>query len=455
MKGQFKTIFEPFKIKVVEPIRITSRSERQRYLQQAHYNLFLLSSDQVIIDLLTDSGTSAQSEAQWAGIMQGDESYAGSTSWKHFYETVKDLTGYPYVLPVHQGRGAESVLFEVLCRKGAKYFFSNTHFDTTRANIEYRGATAIDLPCEESQDLFSDAPFKGNIHLQELKKQVEKVGVDNVGAVILTLTNNSGGGQPVSFQNIQETAQFCKEKGIRFFIDACRIAENCYFIHTREEGFSHLSCWEIAQKIFSLADGCLVSAKKDFFGNIGGFLALKDEALAQECMQYLIITEGFLTYGGLAGRDLEAIAVGIREAFDMDYLRYRIRALQYFNEKLRAIGIPVVYPPGGHAVYIDAQKYLPHIPKEHFPGQSLCCALYIEGGIRAVEIGSVMFGKNAKHELVRLAFPRRAYTQAHVDYVIEVFSHINAIKEQLPGYRIVYQMPFLRHFTAHFEPIKG
>jgi len=392
MIEDYRTIFEPFKIKVVEPIRLTTRAERETYLKAAHYNLFLLSSDTVLIDLLTDSGTSAMSEAQWGAMMQGDEAYAGATSWKRFYEVVQELTGYDFVLPTHQGRGAENVLFEILTRT-KKYYLANTHFDTTRAVIEYKGGVAIDLPCPESKDFFSDFPFKGNIDLEALQRKIEELGPERIGCVILTMTNNSGGGQPVSFANAKSVAEICKAHNILFIIDACRIAENCYFIRHKEPGFEQYTYREIAQMLFALADGCTMSAKKDAFANIGGFLALRDRALAEACQEFLILTEGFLTYGGLAGRDLEAIAVGLQEVFDPDYLRYRIRSVAYFAEHLQQAGIPVLMPPGGHAVYVDAKTFLPHIPPAYYPGQALCCELYLAGGIRAVEIGSVMFGK--------------------------------------------------------------
>lgn len=460
MIEHFKTFFEPFKIKVVEPITLTTRQERETYLKNAHYNMFFLTSDTIIIDLLTDSGTSAMSEEQWAAMMRGDESYAGATSWKHFYQTVHELTGYDYILPTHQGRGAENVLFEILTRR-KKYFLANTHFDTTRANIEYKGGIAIDLPCPESKDFASDFPFKGNIDIETLKQKIAELGPENIGCVILTMTNNSGGGQPVSYANAKATSEICKQHGIPFIIDACRIAENCYFIKHKEEGFDRYTYKEIAQMLFSLADGCTMSAKKDAFANIGGFLALKDRELAEECQEFLIITEGFLTYGGLAGRDLEAIAVGLKEVFDPNYLRYRIRSVAYLAEKLHHAGIPVLLPPGGHAVYVDAKAFLPHISPHYYPGQALCCELYLTGGIRAVEIGSVMFGKYdekgelipAPYELVRLAIPRRVYTQAHIDFVVEVFQDIASRKETIPGYRIVKESKFLRHFTAHFEPV--
>ncbi|TNE56652.1 MAG: aminotransferase class III-fold pyridoxal phosphate-dependent enzyme [Bacteroidetes bacterium] len=455
---EFKTIIEPFRIKSVEPIRMTTPEERAHYLHEAHHNPFLLPSDKVLIDLLTDSGTSAMSSRQWAAMMLGDESYAGAKSWERFFEEVNDLTGMPHILPTHQGRAAERILYSHLGGTG-KYFFSNTHFDTTRANIEFSGSTAIDLPCPEAKDYDSDIPFKGNMDTQALREQIQKVKAKNVAAVILTVTNNSGGGQPVSMANAREVAAICKQHNVPFVLDCCRVAENAYFIRHREPEYEHLSYREIAQEMFSLADAAVMSIKKDGLVNMGGFLALRNHALAEACTNLLIITEGFATYGGLSGRDMEAIAVGLEEVFEADYLHYRIRSTAYLGERIRAMGIPVIFPIGGHAVYVDAARLYPHIPPHEFPGQALVCDLYLAGGVRSVEVGSVMFGKYdakgqfvaAPQELVRLALPRRVYTQSHLDYVIEVFGAVIQTREQARGYRITHEPPFLRHFTAHFE----
>jgi tryptophanase len=456
----FKTIIEPFKIKTVEPIRVTTEEERIEYLSKAHYNVFQLHSDDVLIDLLTDSGTSAMSNAQWSAIMSGDESYAGARSWQRLEAEIRDLTDYPYILPTHQGRAAEHILYGFLGGKG-RIFISNTHFDTTRANIEVTGATAIDIPIPEAKNLSLEHPFKGNMDVAQLKSLIREHKAENIAAVILTVTNNSGGGQPVSMSNARAVSLICKEHGILFILDACRIAENAYFIKHREKAHAHQTYREIAQEMFSLADGCVMSAKKDGLVNIGGFLALRDEGLAQACTNRLIITEGFPTYGGLAGRDMEALAVGLREVFDADYLHYRIRSTAYLGEHLKAKGIPIVYPVGGHAVYIDAKAFYPQISVNQYPGQALVCELYIKGGIRCVETGSVMFGKYDKEgnlvpapmELVRLAIPRRVYTQSHIDYVIEVFDELIKSRQQATGYRITYEPRFLRHFTAQFERV--
>jgi tryptophanase len=459
MQGH-KTIFEPFKIKSVEPIRLTTEAERTKKLREAHYNTFLLHSDDVLIDFLTDSGTSAMSAEQWSAIMSGDESYAGAKSWLRLEKEIHDLTGFQYILPTHQGRAAERILYGYLGGKG-KIFISNTHFDTTRANIEYSGATAIDIPTPEAKDPEFVHPFKGNMDTKALGELIVKHKAKNIAAVILTVTNNSGGGQPVSMRNAREVASICKKHKVLFILDACRVAENAYFIRHREKEYEKKSYREIAQEMFGLADGCIMSAKKDALVNIGGFLALKDKALADACTNLLIITEGFATYGGLAGRDIDAMAVGLREVFDPDYLHYRIRSTAYLGEGIRAKGIPIIYPVGGHAVYIDAKRLYPHIPVEEYPGQALVCELYLKGGIRCVEIGSVMFGKYNKKgklipapkELVRLAIPRRVYTQSHVDYVIEVFDDIVKNKNKAKGLRITHEPEFLRHFTAHFERI--
>ncbi|KAB2879292.1 tryptophanase [bacterium] len=453
-----KVIIEPFKIKTVEPIYMTTEEERTGFLQKAHYNPFLLHSDQVLIDLLTDSGTSAMSSRQWSAMMSGDESYAGAKSWLKFEKVVKDLTGYPHILPTHQGRAAERILYGYLGGKG-KVFFSNTHFDTTRANIEFSGATAIDCPVEEALNPSLDYPFKGNLDVVKLEALIKQNGTKNVAAVILTVTNNSGGGQPVSMENAKAISKICKKHGVLFIIDACRVAENAYFIRHREKAYENKSYREIAQEMFSLADGCVMSAKKDGLVNIGGFLALRDNEISDACTNLLIITEGFTTYGGLAGRDMEAIAVGLEEVFEEDYLKYRIRSTQYLGEKISKMGIPIMLPVGGHAVYVDSKALYPHIPVDQYPGQALVCELYLKGGIRCVEIGSVMFGKYddngklvpASMELVRLAIPRRVYTQSHVDYVVEVFQEIIDTKKSVRGIRITHEPKFLRHFTAHFE----
>lgn len=453
-----KTIIEPFKIKSVEPIYFNTKEEREQNLKEAFYNPFLIRSKDVLIDLLTDSGTSAMSSAQWAGIMRGDESYAGSPSFFRFEKTIQEITGMPVVIPTHQGRAAEKILFSILGGKG-KYFVSNTLFDTTRANIEFSGAEGIDLICEEGKHPSTPAPFKGNIDTALLRKFIEEKGVENIPLVMMTVTNNSGGGQPVSMQNIREVKDICVEFNIPLFIDACRFAENCYFIKLREEGYADKSVPEIAKELFSYADGCTMSAKKDAFANIGGFLALHNEELALECRNILIITEGFPTYGGLAGRDLEAIAIGLEEVMDEHYLRYRIRSIEYLTNKLIDAGVPVMQPAGGHALYIDAKEFLTHIPVDQYPGQALVCALYIEGGIRGVEIGSLMFGKYdenkklipAQLELVRLAIPRRVYTQSHIDYVAEVIIEVFEKRSEIKGLRIVEEAPMLRHFTAKLE----
>ncbi|HNJ25868.1 MAG TPA: tryptophanase [Chitinophagaceae bacterium] len=456
-----RTIIEPFKIKSVEPIYFNTREERETILSNAFNNPFLIKANDVLIDLLTDSGTSAMSSNQWAGIMKGDESYAGSPSFFHFEKVIKEITGYPIAIPTHQGRAAEKILFSILGGAG-KYFISNTLFDTTRANIEFSGAAGIDLPCEEGKHPSIPAPFKGNMDVAALKRTIAEIGVANIPMVIMTVTNNSGGGQPVSMQNIKEVSAVCKENNIPFFIDACRFAENCYFIKLREAGYANIPVPKIAAELFSYADGCTMSAKKDAFANIGGFLAMKDLELANSCRNLLIITEGFTTYGGLAGRDLEAIAIGLQEVMDENYLQYRIRSIEYLTHKLIAAGVPVMQPAGGHAVYLDAKAFLPHIPVHQYPGQALACALYTEGGIRSVEIGSLMFGKYdnnnqlipAALELVRLAIPRRAYTQSHIDYVAEVITEVFEKRNHIGGLEIIEETPLLRHFTAKLKPVK-
>ena len=455
----FKTIIEPFRIKMVEPIKMSTEEQRTGYLREAHYNPFLLKSDQVIIDFLTDSGTSAMSAGQWAGMMNGDEAYAGSSSWQKMESVVQELTGMQYVLPTHQGRAGERILYGYLGGKG-KVFISNTHFDTTRANIEFSGAEAIDIPVKEGKDPALDYPFKGNMDTALLEGLLLTHG-DHVAAVILTVTNNSGGGQPVSMANAKEVSRLCKKYGVLFVLDCCRIAENAYFVKHREAAYENKSYEEIAREMFRLADGAVMSAKKDALVNMGGFLALKDKALADACRNMLIITEGFSTYGGLSGRDMEAIAIGLKEVFDADYLKYRIKSTAYLGEKLHAMGVPLMMPIGGHAVYIDAKALYPNIPINQYPGQALVCDLYIHGGIRCVEIGSVMFGKYDEAgelvphtmELVRLAIPRRVYTQSHIEYVLEVFEKIIANRDASKGYRITREPAFLRHFTAEFEMV--
>ncbi|HED06909.1 MAG TPA: tryptophanase [Ignavibacteria bacterium] len=455
-----KTIIEPFKIKSVEPIKFTTKEEREKLLKDVGNNPFLLHADDVLIDLLTDSGTSAMSSLQWAGIMNGDESYAGSRSFYRFEKMVKKITGMKYIIPTHQGRAAERILFSILGGKG-KYIPNNTHFDTTRANIEFSGAEAVDLLNEEGKHPEIRADFKGNMDVEKLKEFIKNIGHENIPVCMLTITNNSGGGQPVSMQNIREVKEACKQYNIPMFLDACRFAENAYFIKKREKGYADKSVLEIAQETFSYADGATMSAKKDALVNIGGFLSINDDELAQKCRNLLIVTEGFPTYGGLAGRDLEAVAQGLEEVLDEHYLQYRIRSVEYLGEKLIGAGVPIIEPPGGHAIYIDAKRFLPAIPLEQFPGQALTCELYIHGGIRAVEIGSVMFGKYDSEgnlipppmELVRLAIPRRVYTQSHIDYVAEKIIEVYEKREQIKGLKITYQAPMLRHFTAKFEKI--
>jgi tryptophanase len=456
----FKTIIEPFKIKEVEPLSFTTEASRRKYLKNAWYNPFMLKSEHVLIDLLTDSGTSAMSSQQWAAMMAADEAYAGSGSWLKMEAAVKELTGYPYVLPTHQGRAAERILYGYLGGKG-KVFISNTHFDTTRANIEFSGAEAIDIPVEESRNHQGDYPFKGNMDAAKLESLIKKYGPKKIGGVILTVTNNSGGGQPVSMKNARDVKKICRKYKVNYFIDASRIAENSYFIKQKEMGYESKSHKQIAKEMFLLADGCVMSAKKDALVNIGGFLAFKNKELSIACQNLLIITEGFSTYGGLSGRSMEAIAVGLKEVFEPDYLKYRIRGTEYLGEKLNKIGVPLIMPIGGHAVYIDAKAFYNHIPVSEYPGQALVCELYLKGGIRSVEIGSVMFGKYdrkglllpAQNELVRLAIPRRVYTQSHIEYVIEVFEELLKNKEKVRGLKIVEEQKYLRHFTAKFKRV--
>ena len=456
-----KTIIEPFKIKSVEPIRFTNRKEREKILTDSGYNPFLIHADDVLIDLLTDSGTSAMSAKQWAGIMEGDESYAGSRSFYRFESAVKNVTGMNNIIPTHQGRAAEKILFSIVGGEG-KYIPNNTHFDTTRANIEYTGAEAFDLLVEIGKHPEQRADFKGNMDVDALDKFIQDYGYQNIPLVMITITNNSGGGQPVSMQNIKDVREVCNKYNLPLFLDACRFAENAYFIKKREKGYENKSIPEICNEMFSYADGATMSAKKDALVNIGGFLALNDDELAMRCRNLLIVTEGFPTYGGLAGRDLEAVAQGLKEVMDENYLQYRIRSTEYLGEKMLDNGIPIIEPPGGHAIYIDAKRFLPEVPPHQYPGQSIVCELYLEGGIRGVEIGSVMFGKYDKKtgslisppmELVRLAIPRRVYTQSHIDYVAEVVIEVFKNREKLKGYEITYEAPMLRHFTARFKPV--
>lgn len=456
MEG-FKTIIEPFRIKMVEQIKLTTEKERQTILKEAFYNPFLIPAEQVIIDLLTDSGTSAMSAAQWGALMQGDESYAGAKSWYRMEKAIHNLTGFKYIYPTHQGRAGERILYGYLGGKG-KVFISNTHFDTTRANIEFSGAEAFDIPVKEASNAASNYPFKGNMDTIKLDKLIKKYGAKNIGAVILTVTNNSGGGQPVSMQNTREVSAICKKHKVLFILDCCRVAENAYYIHHKEKGFNQKTYKQIAQEMFHLADGAVMSAKKDAMVNIGGFLAVKNKELSDACKNLLVITEGFTTYGGLSGRDMEAIATGLEEVFDSDYLHYRIRSTAFLGEHLKQMGVPLIWPIGGHAVYVDAKNFYRHIPVERYPGQALVCELYLKGGIRTVEIGSVMFGKYdnrkklipAPKELVRLAIPRRVYTQSHIEYVLEVFEKLQKEKKSAKGIKIVEEPEFLRHFTAKF-----
>lgn len=452
-----KTIIEPFRIKSVEPIKMTTREERERYLKEANYNLFALDSDNVLIDLLTDSGTSSMSAAQWAGIMIGDESYAGSPSYMRFETAVKKLMPFKYVIPTHQGRAAERILFSVATKPG-DIIPNNTHFDTTRANIEAGKAVAVDLVIEEGKDPANEHPFKGNMDIAKLEALIAENGTDNIPLCMITITNNSGGGQPVSLANIRAVSEICKQYKIPFFIDACRFAENAWFIKQREEGYQNASIPDIVREIFSLADGCTMSAKKDALVNMGGWLALNDDKWEEECRNVLILTEGFPTYGGLSGRDLEAIAIGLDEVVDEDYLKYRMASTAYVGDRLTAAGVPIVKPVGGHAIYIDARSFLPHIPALEYPGQTLACELYLRGGIRGCEIGTVMFGLQpdgselpAAMDLVRLAIPRRVYTESHMLYVLEVILDVWENRDSLKGMKIDWQPEALRHFTSRFS----
>ncbi len=447
-----RTIIEPFRIKSVEPIRHTTRAQRQKLIEDAGYNLFLVPSENILIDLLTDSGTSAMSTEQWAAMMRGDESYAGSPSFMRFRDSVQGIFGFRHVIPTHQGRAAERILFNVMCKKG-DIVPNNTHFDTTRANCEFVGAQAIDLPIPEAKEPSHLHPFKGNMDTARLSALIEEHGAKKIPLVMLTITNNSGGGQPVSLANIREVKQICKKHGIALYIDACRFAENAYFIKLREPGYADKTPRQIAREMFSYADGCTMSAKKDGLANIGGFLCTNDDTLAQQEKDLLILTEGFPTYGGLAGRDLEAIAVGLNEALEEDYLHYRIASTAFLGNHIAKEGVPIVQPPGGHAIYLDARAFLPHIPLMQFPGVALAVELYLEGGIRSVEIGTLMFGEHATMDLVRLAIPRRVYTQSHIEYVVEVILDVWRRRDKIAGYELVHHAPFLRHFTARLKPL--
>jgi len=455
---RFKTIIEPFRIKSVEAVKFTHRPEREAALREAGWNVFLLRAEDVLIDLLTDSGTGAMSAAQWGALMQGDESYAGSRSFFRFRDVVQDLTGFRHVIPTHQGRAAERILFHTVLEPG-HVVPNNNHFDTTRANVEVEKAEARDLVIPEGRVPSQVHPFKGNVDLAALERTLAADG-DLVPLVMVTVTNNTGGGQPVSLENIRGVRALCDRYRKPLFLDACRFAENSYFIKKREEGQAGRTPREIAREMFSLADGCTMSAKKDGLANIGGFLALNDDAWAERCRNLLILTEGFPTYGGLAGYDLEAVARGLEEVLEEPYLRYRIRSTEYLHERLEAAGVPVLRPAGGHAVYLDARALLSHVPPAHYPGIALANALYLEAGIRGVEIGTVMFGrqpdgseKEASMDLVRLAIPRRVYTQSHIDFVAEAVIAVAAMRDSLPGYRIVKAPAVLRHFTAVFEPL--
>jgi len=447
-----RTIIEPFRIKSVEPLTYTSREEREGYLKAAGYNLFLIDARHILIDLLTDSGTSAMSTEQWAAVMRGDESYAGSESFFRLRRVVEALTGFRHIIPTHQGRAAERILFTVMTKPG-HIVPSNTHFDTTRANIEFTGASAVDLPIPEAADTQARLDFKGNMDAEALEALIVREGAGKIPLVMLTITNNSGGGQPVSMANIEAVKRVASRHGIPLYLDACRFAENAWFIREREAGYQDWTPKQIAQKMFSLADGCTFSAKKDAFANIGGFLCTNDDRLALQETNLLILTEGFPTYGGLAGRDLDAIAVGLEEILHPDYLRYRIASTGYLGRHIADHGVPIVEPPGGHAIYIDAARMLPHIPPHQFPGQALAVELYRHAGIRSVEIGSLMFGAAARHELLRLAIPRRVYTQSHIDYVVEAILEVNARKQGIRGLEITEEPPFLRHFSARFRPL--
>lgn len=456
-----KTIIEPFRIKMVEPLKLTTAAQRDQILRQAHFNPFLIPAEDVLIDLLTDSGTSAMSSEQWAGMLRGDESYAGARSWYHFEKVLKDLTGMPHVLPTHQGRASERILFELVGGPG-KIIPNNNHFDTTRANVEHSGAVALDLVIAEANDPRNRHPFKGNIDLSRLEALLAEHGAGQVPLCMVTVTNNSGGGQPVSLANLHAVKSLCQKHGVPLFLDACRFAENAYLIKRREPDQGQRSARAIAREMFDLADGATISAKKDGLVNIGGILLLRDDQLAARANNLLILTEGFVTYGGLAGRDLEAMAQGFQEVLEEDYLHYRIRSVEYLGEHLLGAGVQIVEPPGGHAIYVDARAFCAHLPLEQFPGQALVCALYRHAGIRAVEIGGVMFGgvdpeTGQTHrpalELVRLAIPRRVYTQSHIDYVIEAVAELYQQRQTIRGLRIVEAPLVLRHFTAKFAEV--
>lgn len=457
-----KPIIEPFRIKTTEPIKLISKEERIRALAAARQNVFLLDAEDCCIDLLTDSGTGAMSTRQWAAMMLGDESYAGSRSWKHFEHTVREITGITHILPTHQGRAAEAILAQTQIKKG-DIIPNNSHFDTTRANIEYVGGIAVNLLCKAGTDTADESPFKGNMDVGKLKTCIAEHGREKIPFAMITVTNNTGGGQPVSMANIREVKSVLSHHGIPLVIDACRFAENAYFIHEREDGYREKSLLDIAREMFSYADGATMSCKKDGLANIGGFLICNDDKWAEDFKTLLIIREGFPTYGGLAGRDLEAIAVGLMEALDYDYQVYRQATVRYLSDRLIAMGVPIVRPAGGHAVFLDARRMLPGIPALHYPGIGIVNALYVAGGVRGVELGSVMFGsvddagneRPSPLELVRLAFPRRVYTQSHFDYLIEVIREVWEARDTIPGYRITYQAPFLRHFTCHFEQIRS
>jgi tyrosine phenol-lyase len=461
MDRPYKTIIEPFKIKMVEPIRMLTRKEREGFLAECYHNVFLIRAENILIDLLTDSGTGAMSAAQWAKIMEGDESYSGCRSFYEMEASVRELTGLKHVFPTHQGRAAERILFSIVGGKDA-IIPNNTHFDTTRAHVEFTGAEAVDLVIDEAHIPSLELPFKGNMDLGKLERLIRDKGERRIPLVMLTVTNNSGGGQPVSLENMRGVSAICRKHGIPLFFDACRFAENAYFIKLREPGYAQKSVREIVREMFACVDGCTMSAKKDGLVNIGGFLALNDDALADQVRNLEILFEGYPTYGGLAGRDLAAMAQGLREVVEESYLEYRIVSTQYLGKKLIEMGVPIMRPVGGHAVYIDAKALLPHVPPTQFPGVALTCALYLEGGVRSVEIGSLMFGRHNPEtgeetpgpmELVRLAIPRRVYTQSHIDYLVEVIERVYADRKQIRGLALTYQAPFLRHFSARLRPL--